>query len=98
MTISLCGAGADGTQEAGNADADGNSIVFLYQLKAGACPKSYGLQVRPCQAFTSSLATSIKTWYLIATMVFQPSALLANGMHCAQVVHCECLAGMQVSL
>lgn len=44
MTTDSCD--ADGTQEAGRADADGDSIVFLYKLKAGACPKSYGLQVR----------------------------------------------------
>ena len=29
-------------------DGDAGSIVFLYELQDGACPKSYGLQVRPC--------------------------------------------------
>ena len=44
MTSDLCD--ADSTQEAGKADSDSDRIVFLYKLKAGACPKSYGLQVR----------------------------------------------------
>ena len=44
MTISVYG--ADDAQEACSADADGDGIVFLYKVKAGACPKSYGLQVR----------------------------------------------------
>ena len=49
VMTSLCG--ADGAQETGNADADGDSIVFLYKVKAGACPKSYGLQVRSLPSF-----------------------------------------------
>ena len=27
-------------------DGDAGSIVFVYELQEGACPKSYGLQVR----------------------------------------------------
>lgn len=36
-------------------ESDGH-ITFLYQLRQGACPKSYGLQVHPVSIFTGGMA------------------------------------------
>lgn len=90
---SLCG--ADGAQEAGKADADGDSIVFLYKLKAGACPKSYGLQVRILPIFHRQSCYKHKDMPPICHYGVSCWRPACQWHSLPTLVHCECLAGMQ---